>query len=66
MALNPDQLSELQQLLEDIEPETKHLSERERSFVEDTTDRMEKWGSNLRFSPKQWDWLRRIHAEIMT
>lgn len=64
MSLTAQEDKDLTEILMAIEPEMKTLRERERDFVQETLNRHEQYGSDIRFSVKQWDWLRAIHQRV--
>jgi len=51
-------------LLQNLEPETKNMTERSRNFVRDQITRHGSYGSRIFMSDKQWKWLRDLHAEF--
>ena len=61
MSLNYDQLEKLEMILQGLEPEIKNLNPSSQNFVRDQLQRFEQWGSNIRLSPKQWQWLEDLY-----
>lgn len=64
MALTPEQLEDLNDLLTGIDGEKDKMSQWEASFIQDQVDRLEKYGQSMFLSPKQWAVIRRIHVSL--
>lgn len=63
MSLNAEQLERLETLLQGLEPEIKNLNPSSRTFVRDQLERFERWGSDIKLSPKQWAWLEDLYKK---
>lgn len=66
MALNEQQLAELQDILEALKPNLGNIYPSGKSFVEDQIKRFDRYGQDMFMSPKQWRWLRDINEEFGT
>ena len=64
MALDVDTAAWVEGLLEAYIEAQSSVSDWERGFMSDQVERWEKFGSDIRFSPRQWDILRRVAAKL--
>lgn len=60
--MTPSQFERLQEVLTAIEPHVKKMTGASPGFVRDQIDRMERYGVNIRVSPKQAEWLEGLYA----
>lgn len=60
--MDDDETDRLETILQAAEHNHQNLKDNERKFVADTRARYEEWGSNIRLSVKQWDWLESIFS----
>lgn len=59
--MTPDQFERLQEVLVALEPHIKAMTGNAPTFVRDQIDRVERFGINVRISPKQADWLQNLY-----
>lgn len=64
MALSDDDYTELQGILQALEPKLDKLYDKARGFVSDQIEREKRYGQDMFMSPKQWKWLRDLNAEF--
>jgi hypothetical protein len=63
--MSPDEFERLEHILNSLEPETKRMNDNARRFVQDQIERVERYGINVRMSPKQMDWLESLHTKLV-
>ena len=63
MALDDEQHAKLSELLVDA-ASCPRLSQWERDFVADFTQRLEEWGPKINVSPRQWDVFERLTGKV--
>lgn len=64
MPLTDDQYTELQGILQALEPVLDKLYPAGRGFVSDQIEREKTYGQDMFMSVKQWAWLRKLHNEF--
>lgn len=64
MALNEQQLAELQDILDGLKPNLGDIYPSGKGFVEDQIKRFDRYGQDMFMSPKQWTWLRDINDQF--
>lgn len=64
MALSDDDYTELQGILQALEPKLDTLYDKARGFVSDQIEREKRYGQDMFMSTKQWKWLRDLNAEF--
>lgn len=64
MALTQEEESELQLCLDEIHANEDRLTEWEKGFISDMSDRFEKYEQTLFVSPKQWKIIRRVYDKV--
>lgn len=53
------------QLIEELEPEIDNMKETPQSFVKDMVSKNKQYGERVFVSPKQLDWIKRLHEEYI-
>jgi len=61
--LSPEDRRRLDWILSKAQTAMESLSEWEQNFVNDFTDRLEKWSDRLQVSERQWEVLERIREK---
>lgn len=64
MALSDDQYTELQGILQALEPNLDKVYPAGRGFIADQIEREKKYGQDMFMSPKQWAWIRKLNDEF--
>lgn len=64
MSLSDDDYTELQAILQSLEPELPKLYSAAQGFVRDQIEREKQYGQDMRVSPKQFAWLRKLNDEF--
>lgn len=65
MAINEDQEETLQYIFDHMNKGTAGvMTDWERSFMEDQKTRYDEYGTDIRFSPKQWAIIERIESAL--
>jgi hypothetical protein len=63
--MTPEQFERLETQLQSLEPEVKRMNDNARQFVRDQIERVERFGINVRMSPKQQDWLDSLYTKLV-
>lgn len=63
MPLSEDETTELDQIIGVLEDNRAKLTGRSAEFFDDTQKRYDLYGTEIRLSPKQWDWLRSLYDQ---
>lgn len=63
--MTPEQFERLETQLQSLEPEIKRMNDNARQFVRDQIERVERFGINVRMSPKQQDWLDSLYSKLV-
>ena len=61
--LSADQIERLETLLNSLEPEIKNMNSKSQEFVRDQLERVERYGTHIRVSAKQMDWLESLYRK---
>lgn len=61
--MTPSAFERLQQQLAALEPEIKNMTGSSPGFVRDQMERVERYGVNVRLSPKQQEWLDNLYEK---
>lgn len=64
MSLTQEEEERLHNLLQTLEGCTKALSDWERNFLADQSNRYQQYGSKIFMSPKQWAVLQRMYEKV--
>ncbi len=64
MALSDKEYTELQSILQALEPALDRVYPAGRGFVADQIEREKKYGQDMFMSPKQFAWLRKLNDEF--
>lgn len=64
MALNPDEAAWVEGLLEKYSEDNTKVSDWEMGFMKDQVERWEKYGAEMRISPKQWPIFDRVAEKL--
>lgn len=64
MPLTDDQYTELQGILQALEPNLASVYQSGQGFIRDQIEREAKYGQDMFMSPKQWAWLRKLNDEF--
>lgn len=62
--MEQEQEERLQALFADLEAGVKYLSDWEKNFLSDHIERYQKYGNDIRLSPKQWAVLEKMHEKV--
>jgi hypothetical protein len=63
--MTPEQFERLETQLQSLEPEVKRMNDNAKQFVRDQIERVERFGINVRMSPKQQDWLDSLYSKLV-
>lgn len=55
--------TELQSILQGLEPKIDQLGQSSQNFVRDQISREKRWRQDIFLSPRQWQWLRDLYTE---
>ncbi len=64
-ALDPKNYAEFNRILEELAPEVDNLNGASQSFAKDMIEKNQLYGERVFVSPKQLDWLKRLHEEFV-
>lgn len=64
MALSEDEVERLSTILATLGECKAKMNDKSREFVSDVEQRYDKYGSDLRMSPKQWAWLENLMEQF--
>lgn len=64
-ALNEQDYASFNQMLEELEPEVENMKETPRNFMRDMVAKNKDYGERMFVSPKQLDWVRKLHEEYV-
>lgn len=64
-ALNDKDYAEFNRIVEELTPETDNMKETPQSFVRDMAEKNKLYGERVFVSPKQFDWLKKLHEEFV-
>lgn len=64
-ALNEKDYSEFNRIVSELEPEIDNMKETPQSFVADMVEKNSLYGERVFVSPKQFDWLKKLHEEFV-
>ena len=64
-ALNETDYARFNQMLEELEPEIPRMQDVPRNFLTDMTAKNREYGERVFVSPKQLDWIKRLHEEFV-
>lgn len=64
-ALDEKDYSEFSRILEELGPEVDNMNDTPKSFVKDMIEKNGLYGERVFVSPKQFDWLKKLHEEFV-
>jgi hypothetical protein len=64
MSLTDEENELLTDMLRDLESELKNMTPSSKQFVQDQIERHEKYGQEMRLSPKQRNWLNDLYHKL--